>query len=230
MQRNIVLSVGEYYHIYSRGVEKRKIFLNERDYERFTILIYLCNSEKVVHVSDHKEKKLIEFFGLEKGKNLVDIGAYCLMPNHFHLLLKEKIEGGITLFMKKLLTGYSMYFNKKYNRTGPLFEGRFKAKHLNYDQYLKYQFTYIHLNPIGIIDNGWKNKEISNVERGLKFLQDYKYSSFLDYSRGERITGKILNKGSFPEYFQNKIEFSDMVKEWMNFEKDDVKDGPCEVV
>jgi putative transposase len=215
MSRNITISLGEYYHVYNRGVEKRKIFMDDGDHDRFVKLLYTANSTTPVHLSNYQGLSLLD---IPKGEEIVDIGAWCIMPNHFHLLLKEKIQGGVSIFMKKLLTGYSMYFNTKYHRRGTLFEGPFGAKHLDSDEYLKYQLAYIHLNPLGIIDSGWKEKKIGDFDKGLQFLQSYKYSSFLDYFGGDRLENKILNKSAFPEYFRDKKEFSEMIDEWMNFE------------
>ena len=104
MSRNLEFSVGEFYHIYSRGTEKRKIFLSSKDYERFLALIYLCNNTKVIHLSDHPKANLNDLFNLERADQLVDIGAYCLMPNHFHILIKERKENGISIFLHKMLT------------------------------------------------------------------------------------------------------------------------------
>lgn len=110
MNRKITFSVDEHYHIYNRGTDKRQIFLDHDDYDRFVKLLYLCNgTESIVF----RDIPIGETYGFDRGETLVDIGAYCLMPNHFHLLLREKNEGGISLFMKKLSTGYSMYFNLK---------------------------------------------------------------------------------------------------------------------
>jgi putative transposase len=131
------------------------------------------------------------------------------------------VENGVSLFMKKLLTSYSMYFNAKYHRKGSLFEGPFKAKHLDYDQYLKYQFTYVHLNPIGIIDNGWKDKKIIDSKKAKVFLDNYKYSSYLDYCGQSRPERSILNKGAFPEYFESALDFRDMIKEWTSFSQEE---------
>jgi REP element-mobilizing transposase RayT len=214
MGRNLTLSVGEYYHVYRRGTEKRKIFIDKGDKERFVKLLYIANSTTSVHLSNFSG---VSFEDIPKGDSIVDIGSWCMMSNHFHLLLKEKVDGGISTFMKKLLTGYSMYFNKKYFRKGVLFEGRFSAKHLDYDQYLKYQFAYIHLNPIAIVDSGWKKKEIVDVGKAKEFLSTYKYSSYLDYLGEERQEGKIINKKEFPDYFENTIDFSEMMNEWINF-------------
>src|ERR1035437_7016376 len=108
MNRKIVFSPKEFYHIYSRGVDKRIIFIDELDYKRFVSLLYLSNSNIKFNFSDILKKnkdKDINIFELEKGKELVSIGAWCLMPNHFHLLLKENLEVGpqeknsISLFM-----------------------------------------------------------------------------------------------------------------------------------
>lgn len=224
--RKLEFSLDEYYHIYDRGVDKRVIFLDEGDHDRFVRLLYTANSDTSIYLSQLQGKALSE---IRRGKNLVAIGAWCLMPNHFHILLKEISEDGISIFMQKLLTAYSMYFNKKYYRKGTLFETTFLAKHLGYDQYLKYQYTYIHLNPIGIIDNGWKKKEITNKEKAKKFLKEYKYSSYRDYVGEEREEGAILNKEAFPEYFSTSTDFEDMILEWINFDIEDVSELGTEI-
>lgn len=221
MGRNLVFAENEYYHIYNRGVEKRKIFLDEGGYKRFVFLLLTANSSTPVHLSNYKGLSLLE---IPRGEPLVSVGAWCLMPNHFHLLVKEIKKDGISLFMKKLLTGYSMYFNTKYHRKGPLFEGTFSAKHLDTDNYLKYQYAYIHLNPVGIIDSGWKEKKIKNLQKVGDFLNSYKYSSLLDYLENERDEKIILVKKDFPEYFESLIDFKEMINEWMDFEN--IKDNP----
>jgi putative transposase len=220
--RNFEFSENEFYHVYNRGTEKRKIFMGKGDYERFVYLLYTANSDTPVHLSNYQGYSLME---IPRGETIVDIGAWCLMPNHIHLLLREKQAGGISIFMKKLLTGYSMYFNTKNQRKGALFEGTYKAKHLDYDQYLKYEFTYVHLNPISIIDSGWKEKHIEDKKKAKEFLDIYKYSSYLDYSGGDRPEAKILNKEAFPEYFETSADFQEMVEEWVNFDKN-IKDTP----
>ncbi|MEK7614747.1 MAG: transposase [Patescibacteria group bacterium] len=153
----------------------------------------------------------------ERGEPLVDIGSYCLMPNHFHLLLHERIEGKISVFMQKLLTAYSMYFNTKYDRSGSLFEGPFRATHTNTDEYLKYLFAYVHLNPVKIIDPLWKENGIVDRDVAKRYLAEYPYSSYLDYMSVEREEGKILNKAAFPEYFTSFKEFEQFIDEWLTF-------------
>lgn len=218
MERKFNFSPGEYYHIYNRGNDKRKIFLNHRDYWRFLALLYVANNEATIHLSNYEGKNPITFFDLPKHKSLIDIGAYCLMPNHFHLLIRETADGNISHFMLKLQTAFSMYFNKKNNRTGSLFEGKFKAKHISDDRYLNYLFAYIHLNPVKIIDpQNWENKIIPNTEKAKSYLSQYRFSS-LSYYLGENLPEhKILNAKSFPDYFVSNSDFSRFINDWLSY-------------
>lgn len=220
MQRTIDISIGEYYHLYSRGTEKRVIFTNTSDYERFIVLLYICNSASIaVCIRDHlrQGRGLAEIFTIDRGESLVEIVAYCLMPNHFHLLVREKTENGVQKFILKLLTAYSMYFNKKYKRTGALFESRFKARHADTDEYLKYLFAYIHLNPIKLIDPMWKENGIQDRIAAQGYLRNYEYSSYHDWHGSPRSESKILNREAAPEYFLTAKGFDDFVNEWLTF-------------
>ncbi len=219
MSRNFTFAEGEYYHCYSRGVEKRKIFLDKNDYKRFITLLFVCNSIDKIHLSDHQKKTFQEIFNIPRADSLVDIGVYCLMPNHFHLLLMEKMKGGISLFMQKLMTAYIMYFNKKYNRAGSLFESSYKARRINGNRYLKYLFSYIHLNPIKIINPKWKENKIGNILETKKYLREYSYSSYLDYVQEDRPQKIILNQDVFPNYFNNKEEFEREIFDWLKYDK-----------
>lgn len=207
--RKIPLVVGEYYHIYNRGILKNTIFLDESDKKRFVKLLFLCNSDQSVIFKLVQGRTLDK---IERGETLIDIGAYCLMSNHFHILLYGKVEDGISLFMQKLLTAYSMYFNKKYERKGPLFESKFNSKHINTDAYLNWIFSYIHLNPVKLIDSDWKENGISDPAKAESFMQDYKYSSYYDYFLGDRREKTILNKDAFPEHFSQLNDFNELVK------------------
>lgn len=214
MQRKIIFSEGEYYHIYNRGVEKRIIFLDKADYERFLLLLKVANSTEPVHIqSSYRGRALIG----EKEETLVDIGAFCLMPNHFHILLKEKRSDGIRLFLHKISTAYSMYFNKRYERKGALFQGVFQAQHADSDNYLKYLFSYIHLNPIKLIQSDWKENGIGDIDGAKKYLDDYRYSSFSDYTGVKREENNILNTKVFPEYFESVEDFKDNIFDWLEF-------------
>ncbi len=211
--RKVTLTPGEYYHIYNRGNSKQKIFHNTKDYERFIKLLYICNSNQNFKFRDI-EKKVYE---IDRGNTIVSIGSYCLMSNHFHLMLKEISEGGISKFMQKLTTAYSMYYNTKYERTGSLFEGKFKSEHLANDRYLKYIFSYIHLNPLKIIDKEWKEKGLKNKSGALEFLNKYKFSSYLDYQEINRSENSILQSLDFPEYFPTKESFNHEISDWISY-------------
>ena len=210
-------ATNRFYHLYNRGTDRRTVFLDTKDHERFMALLYLANSSAPFHMNDYRGSTSAELFSVEKEDTLVDIGAYCLMPNHFHILAHEKKENGISMFMQKLTTGYTMYFNKKYERTGALFGGRYKATHAGHDEYLRYLFSYIHLNPIKLIDPHWKENGIRNTREAKQYLAGYQHSSYLDYTEGERYERAILNPEAFPKYFQTPNEFKDMVAWWLEF-------------
>src|SRR3989344_3686990 len=216
MQRKITFSVGEFYHLYNRGVEKRTIFLNEKDRARFHKLIYLANSTNPIKF---RELGDCAFDDIDRGDQLVAIGAYVLMPNHFHFLVKEIVKNGLSRFMEKLSTGYSMYFNKKYERVGPLFQGRFKGEHVDNDRYLKYLYAYIHLNPVKLIEPNWKETGIKDKKRALKYISQYYYSSYEDYCGGKRKEAIFFSKNEFPLYFSKTHDFKMYINDWLMFEK-----------
>ncbi len=221
MQRKDPFVVGEYYHVYNRGVDKRIIFNDSQDYRRFIILLYICNSSIPIKLDNligfHKmsyEQVLIH----ERGERLVSIGAWCLMPNHFHLLLKEEVSGGISKFMGKIGTGYSMYFNARNDRKGSLFSGRFKSKNISEDVYMKHLFGYIHLNPLDLGITGWEemlknNNDISS--QAMSILDNYNYSSYKEYLNFNRVETPIINKEAFPEYFRTSKSFKDFLLNYL---------------
>src|SRR3989344_6165942 len=116
MARSHIFAPGEYYHLYSRGIEKRNIFVDKKDYERFIKILFFCNSSKSVVIRDLPRGLTFVKYINKRGEILVDIGAYCLIPINFHLLVRERGEKDISFFMQKLITAYTMYFNDKYGR------------------------------------------------------------------------------------------------------------------
>ena len=165
----------------------------------------------------YTEESLFDF---PTDDHYVAIGAYCLMDNHIHLLVKEINDNGVSHFMQKLMTAYTMYFNQKYKRVGPLFQGVFKAEHADDDQYLQYLYAYIHLNPLKMFDPDWRTaKKISQPL--MQNIFSYRYSSFLDYSQNEeaRAQSKILNKSEFPQYFPNYNDFLKYHIEWLTLNR-----------
>jgi len=215
MLRKCAFVENEYYHIYNRGNSKQIIFKERSDYNRFVQLLYISNSTHSTKTRDVKDT-----YQFDREKELVAIGAYVLMPNHFHLLLTECEKGGITKFMQKLSTAYSMYFNKKYKRVGSLFEGKFKAQHLSTDKYLKYTFSYIHLNPIKLYQKNWKIDGLRNKRTAFDYLKKYPYSSFIDYATDKRVQKIILSKQKFPRYFLNEKTLEKEIFTWFNYGED----------
>ena len=206
--------------MYNRGTEKRKIFQTPTDHERFLALLYLCNGTKDVHIADLLPRgrtswNLAELLSSEREESLVDLCAYCLMPNHFHLLVREHTEKGISRFMQKLSTAYTMYFNTRYARTGALFQGKYRAEHAEEDRYLKYLLSYIHLNPIKLVEPKWKENGIANRKRSQAYLENYRWSSFLDYCGEERVESRLVALGALPKYFDTPEDFKATVTEWL---------------
>jgi len=213
---------GEFYHVYSRGNNKQKIFLDNHDKDRFVKLLYLCNSKFSIDFREDIVRRNINAWEFERGKNIVSIGAWVLMSNHFHLYLtisrkSDFRKNEVTEFMRKLLTSYSKYFNRKYGRTGGLFEGKFRSVHITLDRQAKYLFSYIHLNPIKLIDSKWKEYGVRDIKKSKRFLQKYKWSSYLDYRGIKREENKILDKKSFPQYFKNIKDFDTEIFYWLSF-------------
>ncbi len=201
---------GCYYHIYNRGNAKRIIFHDMHDYVRFTELLYIANTTE----NFKTEWQDADVFSKAQSQPLVAIGAYCLMPNHFHLLITPITENGISEFMLKLCTAYVTYFNHKYQLSGSLFEGRFKSIYVDADRYMKYLFSYIHLNPLKLLDRDWKIKTW-NSTMILDFLERYDYSSFHTYlGRKEHSSAHIINRSTFPNYFPTEQEFLKELTSW----------------
>lgn len=171
------------FHVLNRGVDKRKIFLDNQDYFRFIHDLFEFNNQERVNtvfysfykfndigcrnISDRKPRKL-----------LVDIHAFCLMPNHYHLLLSSKVENGIPKFMKKINMGYAKYFNEKYKRKGTLFESRYKSILITEHAHFLHLPYYIHLNPLDLKFPLWREKKLKNYEEAMIFLEKYRWSSF----------------------------------------------------
>jgi putative transposase len=225
MQRKHNFAFGEFYHVYNRGNNKQAIFLDDYDRERFLKILYIYNTTKNVNFRDDIVERKIDAWDFDRGDKIVSIGAWVLMPNHFHLYITPKFNLGVNTepgellskFMQKVLTSYSKYFNKKYSRTGGLFEGTFGSVHVETDEQAKYLFSYIHLNPIKLIDKSWKENGIKDKEYSLDFLSKYKWSSYIDYKGVNRSESKIISIKNFPEYFSNISDFDQEIIDWLEF-------------
>jgi len=179
---------GGCYHIYNRGVEKRPIFLSDVDYRFFLNLLKLT-------LSNPEDIENYDALRIRNKSDSVKLIGYCLMPNHFHLLIRQSDETGMTELMRSIMTAYSSYFNRKYKRVGSLFQGRYKAALVDKDEYLVHLSRYIHMNPI---------------ETDSK-VSDYPYSSY-----------KYYLADNYPKWLKPEpvIELFKDVKEYQKFVDD----------
>jgi len=209
---------NQIYHIYNRGVEKRDIFLDDKDYLRFIHDLFEFNDRdsafNVAYYFNSKSKEVKSQY-LEKERKprklLVEILLFTLMPNHFHLLLKQKQENGIVKFMQKLGTGYTNYFNKKYDRVGGLFQGRFKAVLINEEAHFIHIPFYFHTNPIDLI----YGSSTSIDWRGqIEFLENYRWSSFLDYI-GKKNFPSVTSRKFLLEFWGGEKEYRKETEKWL---------------
>lgn len=186
--RSVPLITGSYYHIYNRGLTKRDIFLTPTDYKRFvkTFLYYQIQNPKpkfsLYNPSIHK---------IDSSKKIIEITCYCLMPNHFHFLIKQLKDNGISEFMRKFIHSYNKYWNIKHNSEGPLLQGIFKAVLVESDEQLLHLSRYIHLNPL--------------VSKIINNLDDYQWSSYLSYMNPQDTSS--IDKNKILEFFISTQEY-----------------------
>jgi len=172
----------EHYHIYSRGIDKRVVFTDLFDFERFKKLLYLANDDtKALDLELLREIPYRDIFSIPRSRPLVGIVAYCLMNNHPHIVMKEIIEGGITRFMHKIGTAYTAYFNKKHDRIGNLMVKPFRSKHIDTDAYLRRCIQYVHFNPAELFEQEWKAGIVQDIRLLEEKLMTYPHSSLADY-------------------------------------------------
>lgn len=205
----------ELFHVLNRGVDKRSIVLDEQDRNRFVKNLSVMNDKNPVlnlgytlNNIDIRRRYNKAGAKQEESKDtrekLVDIHGWCLMNNHYHLLVSEKIEGGLSMFLKKLNMGYAKYFNERYDRDGALFQGKTKKKHIDNDAYFLYILHYIHLNPLDYLKNAseWRTRKITNSAHVIEYLEKYRWSSFQDYCGGHNFPA-IISTELFNDVFRN---------------------------
>ncbi|OGE64327.1 hypothetical protein A3I48_02940 [Candidatus Daviesbacteria bacterium RIFCSPLOWO2_02_FULL_36_7] len=162
---------GSFYHIYNRGVEKRKTFMDRRDHLRFLETLDFYRKYPVpMKLSDFR-RGVIKLKKIENQTELARIYCYCLMPNHFHLLVQQLTDGGISEFLRRVADSYTRYFNTKHDRVGSLFQGSFKAKLVETEEYLLHLSKYIHRNSFPL--PMWERRH-------------YPYSSYSYYLSGKQ--------------------------------------------
>ena len=194
------------YHIYNRGVDKRKIFTADWDRIRFVRNLFEFNDKNPALHQIYKDA----VYEVQPRIQLVEILAYCLMPNHYHLLVRQTTDNGVVMFMKKLGTGYTMYFNQKYERSGALFQGRFKSVLVENDVYSRYLPHYIHLNPLDLTMPSWRDGKV-NKKEALRSLMEYKWTSLHDYIDRPRfpniVTTDFINSLCQLNYKNNLLDY-----------------------
>lgn len=250
-------TTNEFYHIFDRGVDKRKIFLDNRDYIRFIHDLYEFNDinpapefsrcysknvgsrnvgSRVSHIERVSHIKLEEDMeeSAEKGMRrrrerveLVRVHGFVLMPNHHHLVVEQIKEGGVSLFMRKLHSGYTNAFNLRYKRKGHLFQGPFKSIHVEDDIHLGFLICYLHSNPLDLWKINWKKKinwkrdklTDSETKAALKFLEKYRWSSHSDYlglkNFPSLINKALISKEFLLEFFDGREGYKDFFIDWL---------------
>lgn len=192
----------QHYHLFNRGIQKTKIFLDDQDYQIFLyyVKVYLADPKILINKYPQLPIRL-------QGKNLnhvLNLIAYCFMPNHFHFLLKQSTKDAVSRFMKQLLNAYTFYFNEKYARTGPLFEGRYKAVRISSEELLLHITRYIHLNPVV---SGLTNKS-----------ESYRWSSHKDYMTN--LDGEIVKTKTVLNFFKTQKDFQKFVEDQVSYGKE----------
>lgn len=206
---------NEIYHIVLRGVDENLVFKDIDDYYRGIFSIFEFNTANPVTIREQRKiraqikevnrgKTSVTEGFVDKRDKLVEVLFFSFMPNHIHLLLKQLRNKGVTDFMRKVGTGYAGYFNRKYNRKGHLFQNKFFSVWVDNDEQLKTLFVYIHINPISLVEPKWKEVGISNQEEVIKFLKNYKWSSYSDY----------IGKKNFPSVSDREFILKIMGREW----------------
>ena len=198
------------YHICNRGVEKREVFLDDGDRARFVHDLFVMND---ANASPNYIEQLRGSISYEKHDRdlLVHIYAWCIMPNHYHILLSpvDDDPSKLSLFAQKLGMGYSKFFNEKYQRSGALWQGKYRKVHIQRDAHFLYIPFYIHLNPLDLLMPEWRYGRVVEMDKALEYLSKYRWSSYLDYM-GERNFPSIIEMSLFegilgPKRRQEKV-------------------------
>lgn len=201
-----------------------EIFRNESDRYRAIFSLYEFNTLQSIEIrKQRRRRRVAKTHGGQSSAArdlLVEILTFCFMPNHIHLLVRQLKDEGITKFMRKAGTGYASYFNKKYERKGHLFQGRFRAVHIKNEEQLKNVFVYIHTNPLSLIEPRWREEGIRDLERAIEFLEnDYRWSSYLDY-RGKKNFPSLTQREFLLQIMGEEEGCQGLVEGWLRYKKE----------
>lgn len=202
---------GYYYHIFNRGIEKRNIFLSDRDYNRFLKTIRICNDPSTLRFNILPN---LSINSKDLKNNYVSVINFVLMPNHYHFTLKQLNNNGITQFLQRLGTSYSKYFNVKNKRTGRLFEYTYKAVPVESEEQLIHLSRYIHLNPI--------------LAGLAKYINDYSWSSYsaymghpnYDFCNPKPVLSSFVSSKSYERFVLDQVDYAKKLKEIENLTVD----------
>lgn len=217
---------NEIYHITLRAIDDNLIFKDIDDYYRGIFSIYEFNNLKPVSIIKRREIRFSFKNKIRRGrassdfiderKRMVDLLSFCFMPNHIHLLTRQIQGNGITKFMSKIGTGYGGYLNRKYKRDGHVFQKRFNAVHVETDAQLKAVFAYIHTNPLSLIYPKWKEIRIENPDEAINFLENYKWSSYLDYI-GIKNFPSVTQRDFIVDLMNGPEGCKEFIKNWIRY-------------
>ncbi len=233
VNRRPIIATGEIYHIVIRAVEDLRLFRDRQDYLQMIHDLFEFNDEKPTtskyrvmrHIAQKRKLTKNDFVNVsikvidEKRKVLLEILAFCLMPNHAHLLVRQVKDGGITKFMRKIGTGYGHYYNQKYKRMGHVFQGRYKIVHIKNDKQLITVFVYIHTNPVALTFPNWKEKGIKNFKKAVNYLENYKWSSYPDYL-GNKNFLSVTSREFLIQTMGGIKERRGFVNDWLRLKKE----------
>lgn len=212
---------GEIYHIVVRMVGDLKLFRDEKDYLRKIHNLFEFNDANPTRwqYRQYYENRSRDISERTKRNLLVEILTFCLMPNHIHLLIRQLVNGGISKFMRKIGAGYGIYYNKKYKRNGHIFQGKYRAVHITSDPQLQTAFVYIHANPVSLIEPGWKERGIKNINGTIKFLENYRWSSYRDYLLDKNFPS-LTSREFLTETFGDNESCREIVNDWLRYKKE----------
>jgi|APSaa5957512576_1039674.scaffolds.fasta_scaffold00980_11 hypothetical protein len=208
------LMKDDIFHILNRGVEKRKVFLNNKDYLRFANNLNGFNTVKNVRSYSERCNKNVDV-ARPLSEELVDVLCWSLMPNHPHILVLEKDDNNAGKFSRKVFDGYTKYFNKINDRSGVLFQGRTKIIPIQRDSHFLWIPFYIMANPLDLFQLDWRENGIKNPKKAFEFLINYRWSSLQDLV-GKNNFPDIVNKKLFYElYNTNEKDFKREFMQWL---------------
>lgn len=200
---------GEYYHVFDRGVDKRHLFTDEMDHERFVRGMIAFNDFRKIP----KELYRLRTRPSKSKHPLVKIMAYALMPNHHHLLIQQLVDNGIATFMQRLGAGYACYFNRKYSRTGRLWESEYKAVLIENEAQLLHVSRYIHLNPLKLFFPNWKISGVPNWETAHANLAAYPWSSYRHFI--ENSNDSVVDMGVLSRLFRGVNDYKQFMRSFV---------------